>query len=358
MIPIILSGGNGTRLWPMSRQNKPKQFISFLDNETMFTQTIKRFNNKEVFSDPIILGNIKHESLIQDEILKNSLKNTEIVLEPKAKNTAPAIAAVIEYLHKNKKDNEIVIFLPSDAYINSPKDFEKYILEGAEIAKDDKVICFGIQPLYPETGYGYIKVGKKINNNGFLVDKFMEKPNLETAVKFVDDGNYLWNAGIFMAKVSTLHKLFKNLQKELYANIESTIKNSKKIDNKLYLDKDLFLQSEEISIDYAIIEKLDSSNLAVVSMNIVWSDLGSFKSLYDVNANKTNDNNIVSGRVVLNNTKNCFIKSSQKLICCSDVDDLVIIEEEDTILIMKKDQSQNVKKIIEKIKENHFEEVL
>ncbi len=356
--PIILSGGNGTRLWPMSRKAKPKQFIEFIDGETMFTQTIKRFKDKKVFSRPIILGNINHETLIDKELKKNRISKSTVVLEPKAKNTAPAIAAVIEYLHRQGRDDEIVVFIASDAYINDVHNFQSYLEEGEAIARDDKIICFGIKPLYPEVGYGYIKLDKKIKDDSYSVDRFVEKPQLEKAIEFLNAGNYLWNAGIFMCKVSTMRNLFKKFQNKLYENIENTISNSEIKDNKLYLNKELFEQSEEISIDYAIIENLTSNELVVVSMNIVWSDLGSFKSLYDINANKTGDNNIVSGHAILNNTENCLIRSSKKLICCSDVDDLVIIEEKDTILIMKKDKSQNVKKIIEKIKENHFEDVL
>ena len=278
--PIILSGGTGTRLWPMSRKAKPKQFIEFIDNETMFTQTIKRFKDKKVFSKPIILGNVNYEKLIDKELKKNRIKDSGVVLEPKAKNTAPAICAVIEYLYEQGRDDEIVVFIASDAYINDVHNFQSYLEEGEIEAKKGKVVCFGIQPLYPEIGYGYIKVDKKIKNNSYSVDHFVEKPPLEKAIEFLKDGNYLWNAGIFMTKVSTMRNLFKKFQKDLYDNIQDTVSNSQlKDNNKLYLNKELFEKSEEISIDYAIIEKLTAKELIVVSMNIVWSDLGSFKSL-------------------------------------------------------------------------------
>ena len=358
IIPIILSGGNGTRLWPMSRKSKPKQFIEFIDGETMFTQTIKRFDDKKHFFQPIILGNINHEDLIDKELKKNKLKKSKVVLEPKAKNTAPAIAGVIEFLHQSNMDDEIVVFVPADAYIGDIKNFQSYLEEGEEIAKNDKIVCFGIKPIYPETGYGYIKLDSQVGENSFLVNKFVEKPNFEKAVEFLKEGCYLWNAGIFMAKVSLMRKLFKKFQKKLYSNIEKTIESSLIENNKVYLNKDIFEKSEEISIDYAIIENLDASNLAVIAMNIDWSDLGSFQSLYDIKAKRTGEKNIISGHVVLNNTENCLIKSSKKLICCSDLDDLVIIEEKDTILIMKKDKSQNVKKLVEKLKGTDFESIL
>jgi len=356
--PIILSGGNGTRLWPLSRKGKPKQFIKLLGDETMFAQTIKRFKDENEFNIPIILGNIAHESFIDEEIKNNNLINSKIILEPKAKNTAPAISAVVEYLMNNNRNDEIIVFIPSDAYINNIDDFQNYLIEGEELAKNSKVVCFGIQPIYPETGYGYIKLGKKIKSDCYFVDKFVEKPDIEKAKSFLKNGKYLWNAGIFMTKVSVLHDLFEKFQNKLLQNIQLTLKNSVISNNKLYLNKENFINSEEISIDYAIIENLDSSNLGVVSMNLIWSDVGSYKSLYDINSEKTSDNNILSGKILLNNTANCFIKSNKKIICCSDVEDLVVVEENDVILIMKKDKSQNIKKLIEKCKEQQLDDIL
>lgn len=358
IIPIILSGGNGTRLWPMSRTNKPKQFINFFNNDSMFTQTVKRFSDKFFFNDVMILGNIKHEKLIDEEIKLNNLKNSKIILEPNAKNTAPAICAAVEYLYNNLNKDNIVIFLPSDAYIDNHKIFEEYLIEGKKEAEKDKVVCFGIQPLYPEVGYGYIELGKKMHDNTFFVECFKEKPNFELAQEFLKKGNYLWNAGIFMAKVSALHNFFLKYKKDLLENIDKTIKISQIKENKIYLDKELFNKSEDISIDYAIIEKLDPSNLAVVAMSLTWSDLGSYKALYDIDNEKTIDENIIKGKAVINNSKNCYIKSNKKVICCSDINDLVIVEDEDIILVMKKEESQNVKKIIEKIKEENLKELL
>ena len=353
---VIIAGGNGTRLWPMSKKSKPKQFVKVLGNDTLFTQTIKRFD--EYKNNITILGNINHKDLIEEEIKVNNLKNCEVFLEPKAMNTAPAICSVIEYLMNNKKGDEIVVFCPSDAYINDTESFIKSLKVGEKLAKDNRVICFGIQPLYPETGYGYIKLGDKINDDAFYVDRFVEKPEMEKAIEFLKSEQYLWNGGIFMSKVSVLHELFKKFQNNLLLNIQETLKKSKVEKNFIFLDKEQFEKCEEISIDYAIIENLDASNLATVPLKLVWSDVGSYKALFDIDKNKTKNNNVIEGTVILNNTENCFIKTNKKIICCSDVEDLVIVEEDDVLLVMKKDKSQNIKKLIEKCKENNFMDLL
>ncbi len=350
---VIQAGGNGTRLWPMSRKNKPKQFVKLLNDETLFTQTVKRFAS--FGKDLIILGNINHKDLLEEEIKVNGLKNPKVFLEPKAMNTAPSVCSVIQYLMNKDCKDEIVVFCPSDHYINDAKAFVNTLKIGEKLAKDGRVVCFGIQPLYPETGYGYIKVGDKINDDAFAVERFVEKPDIERAIEFLKGGNYLWNGGIFMAKVSVLYDLFKKHQKSLLHNIELTLKNSKEENNFVFLDKEHFEKCEEISMDYAIIENLNSSNLATVPLKLVWSDVGSYKSLFDINNDKTKEKNITSGRAVLHNTENCFIRSNGKIICCSDVDDLVIVEDGDVILIMKKDKSQNIKKLIEKCKEENLE---
>ena len=353
---VIIAGGNGTRLWPMSKKSKPKQFVKVLGNDTLFTQTIKRFD--EYKNNITILGNINHKDLIEEEIKVNNLKNCEVFLEPKAMNTAPAICSVIEYLMNNNKGDEIIVFCPSDAYINDTESFIKSLKVGEKLAKDNRVICFGIQPLYPETGYGYIKLGDKINDDAFYVDRFVEKPEMEKAIEFLKSKQYLWNGGIFMSKVSVLHELFKKFQNDLLLNIQKTLKKSKVEKNFIFLDKEQFEKCEEISIDYAIIENLDASNLATVPLKLVWSDVGSYKALFDIDKNKTKNNNVIEGSVILNNTENCFIKTNKKIVCCSDVEDLVIVEEDNVLLVMKKDKSQNIKKLIEKCKENNFTNLL
>jgi mannose-1-phosphate guanylyltransferase len=353
---IIQAGGNGTRLWPISRSNKPKQFVRLLDNETLFTQTVKRFQSLN--NDLIILGNINHKSLIENEIKNNSfLKSAKIFFEPIAKNTAPSICSVVKYLMNNNCKDDVLVFCPSDHYIDNTDEFVKTLEVGEKFANIDKVVCFGIKPLYPETGYGYIKIGKKIDNNAFCVEKFVEKPDAKKAMEFLKCGSYLWNGGIFMAKTHILYDLFNKYQNSLLKNIELVLKNSEQIDNVIILNKEYFEKVNEISIDYAIMENLSSNDLVTIQLKLIWSDVGNYKSLFDIN-DKREDKNVIDGKCVLNNTKNCFIRSSKKIICCSDISDLVIVEDDDVILIMKKDESQNIKKLLEKCKESNLEKIL
>lgn len=348
IVPIILSGGNGTRLWPLSNNKKPKQFIKLINNNTLFTETILRFSNNNMYSDPIILSNIRYHDLVLEELKSNNINDFKVFLEPMVRNTAPAIASVISYLNEKAPD-DIVLFIPSDAYIDDVDRFNEFILEGKNLAENNKLVCFGIKPNHPETGYGYIKVGKKIGMNSYIVDNFTEKPILEIAIEFLKSKNYLWNTGIFMCKVSLMSELFAKYAPSLNDSIRETLIKSEVKNNTIYLDSSSFEKCEDISIDYALIEKLNKEQLVVVSMNILWSDVGSYKSLYDINQDKTKEENIIYGNVILNNTSNCYINSKNKIICCSDIDDLVIVEEGDYILVMKKSKSQNVRAIVKEI---------
>lgn len=358
IIPIILSGGNGTRLWPLSRQQKPKQFIALLNHQTLFTQTIQRFKQDGLFSAPIISGNIRHRELLGREVLGNNLTDAMVILEPQVRNTAPAIATAIAHLHRQQKDREIIVCSPSDAFINNDVLFREYLQKGVQLALAGKVVCFGVQPLYPETGYGYIKLGERMNGCSFLVEKFVEKPNIEMAIEFLKTSNYLWNAGIFMGSVATLYELFQRYQPKLLQSVEKALDRAKVDGMELYPEAVAFGECQDISIDYAIIEKLHDTNLAVISMNLLWSDVGSYKSLYDIDANKTVEQNIICGKIFTHNTENCYIRSHSKPICCVDVEDLVVVEEEDVILVMKKDKAQNVKKIIDTLKSNKATDLL
>jgi mannose-1-phosphate guanylyltransferase/mannose-6-phosphate isomerase len=350
IVPVILSGGSGTRLWPLSRKQKPKQFIKLINNNTLFTETVSRFKDTVGFSEPIILGNVLHRGYLEKEMLENNISDSLLLLEPEARSTAAAIASVTEFLHSLGRDNDVAVFVPADAYLDDTGQFREYLLEGEQLAKESMLVCFGIKPTYPETGYGYLKIKKKLYGNFYEVDKFVEKPNLETALSFLKDGKYLWNSGIFMCKISILVGLFREYCSDIYNSVELSVKNSNYEKNIFFLNKKYFSECANISFDYAVAEKLTNKQLTVVSMNLLWSDVGSYNSLFSIDPNKTSENNITFGKVLLNNVNNCYLKSKNKILCCSDVEDLVIIEENDVMLVMKKNKSQNIKNLIDSIR--------
>ncbi|MDR3078926.1 MAG: hypothetical protein LBU15_02705 [Rickettsiales bacterium] len=346
IIPIILSGGNGTRLWPLSRKDRPKQFLELLGSDTLFTGTVKRFEDPSLFQRPIILANAGHRHLLEGEIRKNGLEDSLVLLEPESRNTAAAIASVTELLNGEGMGDEIAVFAPSDAYVDDPRQYMEYMREGERWARRDMVVCFGIKPTCPETGYGYIKIKKKLEGNTYEVDRFVEKPNLKTAIDFLGSRKYLWNSGIFMCRLSVLSKLFDTLCGELQLSLRKTLEHSKRDGNRLYLDREHFSECTNISFDYAVMEKLSERQLSVVSMNLLWSDVGSYSSLFSLNTDGRVENNVLQGNVIANGTENCYIRSAGRTICCSDVEDLVIVEEEDVILVMKKSKSQNIRELV------------
>ncbi|GMO59241.1 MAG: hypothetical protein Ta2D_04970 [Rickettsiales bacterium] len=339
--PIILSGGNGTRLFPLSRKDFPKQFVQLFNDKTLLQNTIDRFNSQK-FKSPIILGNIKHKKLLEQY-------NNKIILEPVVKNTAPAICAIVELLKEDS--DQVVVFLPSDHHIVEVDKFERYMLEGEKLAKQNKLVIFGINPTEPETGYGYIEIGKTMGN-AFFVNSFKEKPNIELAKEFVKSHKYLWNAGIFMVKVGLMREFFKKYQPEIFECIEKAIANTKQ--EQITEIADDFNDVMEESIDYAIIEHLEQEDLAVIKMDLTWSDVGSYKSLYDI-LDKT-DTNILNSKNIVYNSKNNYVHSD-KIVCLCDVDDLVIVEDKNILLVMKKEKSQDIKEMIKEIKEKYKEEL-
>lgn len=340
MKSIILAGGSGSRLWPLSRDEYPKQLLSFDEHESLLQKT---FNRLCTFSKPdeiLTITNAKHYQNIKLQL--NSIhKNSIVISEPLGKNTAPAIAASLEYFKQNGTTDDIVLIVPSDHLIKDIKKFNKTVEQGKILAEQGYIVTFGIKPSYPETGYGYIKTKEQLKV-GYKVEKFVEKPDIKTAEKYMASGDYYWNGGIFMGKISVFLSEIEKYSSDIFNNL-SELDFSK----ELAIPYMLYDKMPSISIDYAVMEKSDK--IALVELLSDWNDLGSWQSLYNVKT-KDNDNNVLIGKVVTDNVKNSFIYSQKEIVAASGLEDIILVETEDAIMACKMSESQNVKKLYEKLK--------
>jgi mannose-1-phosphate guanylyltransferase/mannose-6-phosphate isomerase len=352
IIPVILCGGVGTRLWPLSRKTNPKQFISIMaDHESLFDKTLKRIKSK-AFGKPIIVCNEDYEFKVRDALNKFKIAPKAIILEPQGRNTVSAIALAAFYAEKfNIRDNFLI--LPADHYIQNEQKFIKIIHQLNEV-KFDKLVTFGIKPTSPSTAYGYIKKGKRTKEKHlFLVDKFVEKPNLKLARQYINSGNFYWNSGIFLFNPKIFLNELKKFEKNTYNNVEKSISLSQNIGVLCKPEAGSFLASKDVSIDYAILEK--SKEVLIYPMEIDWSDVGSWDSIYKV-GKKDKKNNSFIGDVVSIYSNNNFVYSVDKLTALIDVKDLIIVSTKDAVLVAKKSSSEKVKEIVEQLKKSKRKE--
>ena len=343
MYGIILAGGSGSRLWPLSRELYPKQLLNLNSDKSLLQSTFERLKMCMPSDNIVSITNTKHSSNVRMQL--SEIYETPVILsEPTAKNTAPAIVLATKFIMQKSNSDPVIIVVPSDHLIKDNDKFLSTVKKGEKLAEQGYIVTFGIKPDYPETGYGYINTSEK-TGDGLKVKKFVEKPDLETAEKYLREGNYFWNSGIFMFKASTL--------------IDETIKHAPDI-AKISEEFD-FSKSNEIpfinfdkmpgiSIDYAIMEKSDK--IALVKLESDWNDLGSWKSIYDV-SHKDENGNVFIGHVLDKDSKNSFVYASSKLVATIGLEDTVIVETEDAILACKKDQTQNVKHIYDTLKKQN-----
>lgn len=347
MHAIILAGGVGARLWPMSREFYPKQFLKFNEENTLLQETLLRVNKVVPFSNIIIVTNDSHTVHIRIQASQISGEEKVTILqEPAGKNTAPAIALGLFYLLRESKDNEIVVVLPSDHIIRDKEAFSRFLLLGEKAAEDDYLVTFGIKPDRPETGYGYIKKqGDCIAEGFYRVDRFVEKPDLETAQRYLKAGNYYWNSGIFMFKVSTVLQEYRRLLPSIYEIMQG-------IDFENNLEK-VYASLESVSIDYGIMEKSD--RVVVIPAEMGWDDIGSWQYLYK-SLPKDNNENVFQGNVLALDSVNSMIFSEKKLVAAIGLADMIVINTDDALLICPQERSQDVKKIFDRLKEAKAEE--
>ncbi len=343
MFGIILAGGSGSRLWPLSRDLYPKQLLNLTSEKSLLQSTFERLQTCMPSENILSITNSKHNANIKMQ-LKDLFETPLILSEPVSKNTAPAIALSTKFIAENYSPDEIILAVPSDHLINDKESFKKAIQKGELLAKQGYIVTFGVKPSYCETGFGYIKTGEKFEN-GFKVDNFVEKPDAKVAEKYLKDNTCFWNSGIFMFKASVFLNELKNYAPEIYELTQKIqMKDSKEIP---FIDFD---KMPNISIDYALMEK--AKNLAMTELTSDWKDLGSWDAIYDV-SKKDENGNVLVGHVLDKNSKNSFVYSSSKLVATIGLEDTVIVETEDAILACKKDKTQEVKQIYETLKQQN-----
>lgn len=339
MYGLILAGGSGSRLWPLSRELYPKQLFNIQNKESLLQSTYKRL--KEIMPDDNIISmtGVKYVSNVKYQ-LKTYSENPRVLSEPISKNTAPAIILGSKYITETTKSDPIILAVPSDHLIKDVEAFSKSILSGEKLAQEGYIVTFGVKPTYAETGYGYIKLAE---NN--LVEKFVEKPNSEDAKAYLKQGNCFWNSGIFMFKASTILEEVKKYEPQIY-NLLSSFDFTKSSE----IPFTEFDKMPMISIDYAIMEK--SKNIAFVELTSDWKDLGSWKSVYDV-SEKDENGNVKIGHVLDEGSKNSLVYSSSKLVATVGLEDVVLVETEDAILACRSDKVQDVKHIFDTLKKQN-----
>ena len=351
IVPVILSGGSGTRLWPLSRKLYPKQFINLVNETTLFQDTILRL--PEDVAEPLIICNKEHRFLAAEQLREIGKKTKGIILEPEGKNTAPAIAlAALQFI--NKGEDPILLVLSADHLIENIEAFHQSITIASELAENNKLITFGVVPDKAETGYGYIEANINNTDDYFSIKSFMEKPSQKNAKKYLDSVNYLWNSGMFMFKASVYLSELEKFEPEILSACKKSY-TAENIDSDfIRIDNDAFYQCPNESIDYAVMEH--TNNGVVVPLDANWSDVGSWSSLWDVKT-KDNNDNVSEGDVVLENVKNTFTYSSNRLVSVIGVSNLVIVDTQDALLVTDKQQIHNIKKIVKRLQNDKRSEV-
>lgn len=345
-IPVILSGGSGSRLWPLSRQFNPKQFIPLTDNNlSMLQVTIQRLRGLD-FEPPIVICNEQHRFLASEQLRQLDMDQARILLEPIGRNTAPAIAlAALQAI--TETSDPILVVLAADHLIQDVERFHASINSSLTLAKSGKLITFGIIPTRPETGYGYIERGEAVESNAFIVNRFVEKPDLTTAQGYLSSGAYFWNSGMFMFRASRYLQELDHFRPDILAACRKALAGGSQDMHFIRVDQAEFAACPEDSIDYAVMEK--TADAVMVPLDAGWSDIGSWSALSDVSA-KDEQGNVFKGDVLDQQSRNTYVHADSRLVATIGVEDLVIVETKDAVLVSHKDYVQDVKKIVEQLK--------
>ncbi len=349
--PVVLCGGNGTRMWPVSRTDFPKQFLNLVGGElSIFQNTLLRMPSESQAA--ILVCNEHHRFILSEQISSLDVSIDSVILEPASKNTAAAITLAALSAIKDGKD-PVLLVVPSDHMVKDKAEFLVCVDKGYKEAMQDKLVALGVQPGQPETGYGYIQRGEKTAEDSYTINRFVEKPNQHSAKEFIASGEYFWNSGMFMFKASIFLEEINQYSPSIYQACKKSLNNHQ--DDSLFItvDKTIFNQCPSDSIDYAIMEK--TTRASVVILHSPWSDIGSWASVWGV-AEKDKDGNCLQGDVICQNGKNNFVHSSHRLVSLVGMDDVVVVETSDAVLVVNKCHDQDIKALVSELKEQQRKE--
>lgn len=356
IIPVILSGGTGSRLWPLSRETYPKQYINLNEknNFSLLQNTYLRLKGLNNLMPPIIISNQEQRFIVAEQMREINVKPHSILLEPIGKNTAPAVAlAALKAIDKN--NDPTLLVLSSDHKIEDEENFREVIEKGLFHSNKERLVTFGITPNGPETGYGYIKSYQELSEDNLAsrIEKFIEKPNLELANKFIKDKHYVWNSGIFLFKASVFLKELERFEPEILRICSNALKAGIKDLDFFRIDKKVFEKCPDKPIDIAVMEKTNLGS--VLTLKAGWADIGSWKAVWE-NAKKDYMGNSLKGKVIIEDTKNCYLRSENRLIVGINLNELVVVETNDAVLVSNKDSTQKVKQLVKNLNKSNLKE--
>ncbi len=350
MIPVIMAGGSGTRLWPLSRKHKPKQFLALFGENTMFQETLERLNGVQDIQAPIVICNNEHRFMVAEQLHELSIHSSNIILEPVGRNTAPALAIAALKAQENG-DDPVLLVLAADHTINDVARFQQVISDAKKQAEEGALVTFGIVPTSPHTGYGYIQADAK--NTISPVEAFIEKPDYEKATEYMNSGHYYWNSGMFMFKASTLILELEKHAPDILSSCQEALSKGTKDLDFIRLDTKAFTNCRADSIDYAVMEHTNKA--VVVPLDAGWSDVGSWESLWACSSQDAKKN-VVQGDVLVDEVENSYIHSEHRLVSVLGLDNIIVVETADAVMVANKDKTQHVKRIVNQLLENQRDE--